>query len=63
MLANYALVSLVIMQGPYLGQFEPVYEYIGQYQTKKECEIYRKKAVAKEQSDRVQYRCLPISKD
>lgn len=60
---TYALISVVMMQGAYLGQFQPVYEYIGQYQTKNQCEIYRKKAVANERSDRIQYRCLPISKD
>jgi hypothetical protein len=59
----YALISVVIMQGASLGQFQPVYEYIGQYQNKKQCEVYRKRAVAKELSDRIEYRCLPISKD
>jgi hypothetical protein len=59
----YALVSIVIMQGAALGQFQPVYEYIGQYETKQQCEVYRKKVVANERSDRIEYRCLPISKD
>ena len=59
----YALISVVVMQGASLGQFQPVYEYIGQYHTKNQCEVYRKKVVAKERSDRIEYRCLPISKD
>ena len=59
----YALISVIIMQGASLGQFQAVYEYIGQYETKNQCEKYRKQAVAKDQSDRVLYRCLPISKD
>ena len=60
---TYALISVVIMQGASLGQFQPLYEYVGHYKTKQECEIYRKKVLAKEPSDRIEYRCLPISKD